>query len=549
MSFTSDLGKIVNDKYRLINILGKGGWGVTYLAEDIQSKQQIALKVLALKGLQNWKQIDLLEREARVLQNIEHSAIPSYLDYFIIDTEDNRYFYLAQDLAPGKSLAEWVKDGWRTTETEVKQIAQQLLEILIYLHSLEPPIIHRDLKPDNIIKGEDGKIFLVDFGAVKNTYYTTITGNNTVVGTYGYIAPEQFQGKATTASDLYSLGTTILFLLTHISPTELSTDGLRIKFRDRVNLSKDFADWLEITIEPEIEKRFKDAKQALAVLNGKQQTTSSVNLFSINIFLSELIGIPILLLASMVFINSSINPYKWKILSSVGIVPENICEPKIMTNYLKQGGNPNARRTSFWEDSYSIAECFDNIENSELFDLFVDKGGIITHKQTIRERIKTPEYALLTFKNRGSLNNLQKRKLTLELLNRSPEIALALINNGADINTRNRDGKTLLHITSDREIALLAIENEIDVNARDKYGNTPLHHAKSLEIVKLLIAKGANLNAKNDRGRTPLLNARTKEIALLLIKNGANISDRDYAGRTLLHDTSEKEIALLAIER
>lgn len=346
------------------------------------------------------------------------------------------------------------------------------------------------------------------------------------------------------------MGVTILFLLTHISPTELSTDGLRIEFRDRVNLSKDFADWLEITIEPEIEKRFKDAKQALAVLKGKQQTTSSVNSFIPKcIFVAELLGIPIVLFCLMVFINSSIHPYKWKILSSVGIVPKNICEPKIMTNYLKQGGNPNARRTPFWEDSYSIAECFDNIEDSELFALFVDKGGIITHKQSIKKRVKTPEDALLIFKNRDSLNNLKKRELTLELLNISPEIALALINNGADINTRDRNENTLLHITSDREIALLAIEEGIDVNVRNEYGDTPLHYANSLEIVKLLIAKGANINARNTQGRTPLLNDRTKEIALLLIKNGANISERNYAGRTLLHETSEKEIALLSIEK
>ncbi|VEP13393.1 Ankyrin repeat protein,protein kinase family protein (fragment) [Hyella patelloides LEGE 07179] len=352
MKFDSQLGKIINHKYRLIEILGEGGWGVTYLAEDLKSKQQVALKVLALKGLQDWKQIDLFEKEAQVLQSIEHPAIPSYIEYFTIDTADNRYCYLAQELAPGTSLADWVKDGWRATETEVKQIAQQLLEILVYLHSQKPPIIHRDIKPINIIRQADGQIFLVDFGAVKNTYYSTLTGSSTVVGTYGYIAPEQFRGQATTASDLYSLGATILFLLTHISPTELSTDGLYLQFRSRVNISKDFADWLEIIIEPEIEKRFKDAQEALAVLNGKQKNPLKVKSFNLK---GVVISGSIVVFGLLMLLNS----YKWGILSRIGIVPRNICDPKVMSKYLKQGGNPNAWRTTSGSLSRIIEFCKD----------------------------------------------------------------------------------------------------------------------------------------------------------------------------------------------
>ena len=166
-------GEIIGDRYRVEDILGKGSSGITYRVEDIVSQQPIALKVLSLNRLKDWKQIELFKREAEVLASLEHPAIPEYLDYFQIDTADNKAFYLAQAIAPGKSLAYWVTRGWRTTKAEVKEIAKQILSVLIYLHSLDPPVIHRDLKPENIICSQDGTIFLVDFGGVKNTYHNT----------------------------------------------------------------------------------------------------------------------------------------------------------------------------------------------------------------------------------------------------------------------------------------------------------------------------------------------------------------------------------------
>lgn len=479
MKFTSQLGKIINGKYRLVKILGEGGWGVTYLAEELQSRQQIALKMLALKGLKDWKQIELFEREARVLQSLEHPAIPRYIEYFTVDTADNRYFYLAQELAPEKSLSKWIKDGWRATETEVKQIAYQLLEILVYLHSQKPPIIHRDLKPDNIIRQADGKIFLVDFGAVKNTYYSTLTGSSTVIGTYGYLAPEQFYGKATPASDLYSLGATILYLLTHISPTELSADGLSIQFRDRVNISDNFANWLETIIEPEVEKRFDSAKQALAVLKDNKSKKHSFKVNSFN-YRKALLYSSIFIFGVLMLLNY----YKWGILSNLGVVPEDICEPEIMTNYLIKGGNPNARRTPFWDRSYSVTDCFADIDDRKL--------------------ISSPQTALILFKHRAKFDRINEQKFTLELLAKSKEITLLLAEHGANLHTIDSDGNTLLHITQDKEVALLAIERGIDVNAKNQEGNTPLHYVNEPEMALLLLEKGADLNKTNNRGKTPL---------------------------------------------
>ena len=339
----------ISPKYHLLSVLGRGATGVTYLSENKQTKQKVAIKCLSLKNLQNWQQIKLFEREITVLKHINHPVIPKYLDHFEIESKSDHYFCLVQELAPGKSLAELVQAGWRGTEAEIQDIAQQLLKILSYLHKQEPPIIHRDLKPNNIIRDADGKIYLVDFGAVQQIYYTTITGDNTVVGTFGYTAPEQFYGKTFAASDLYSLGATILYLLTHTCPTEFATDGLKIQFQDKVNVSNSFRLWLEKMLEPELEQRFQSANIALAALQGKENFLSNHKNQSRFKNLSFLL----LFMCFLLLLNSQ----KWLFLSRVGILPKNICNSQVMKKYLKQGGDPNIFRDTIDSSSRVNEYC------------------------------------------------------------------------------------------------------------------------------------------------------------------------------------------------
>lgn len=263
-------GEVINQKYRILDTLGQGGIGITYLAEDLETNENLALKVLSLRRINNWKKIELFEREGQILSQLNHPAIPSYFDYFKIETDNDNSFYIAQQLAPGKSLEQLIESGWNPDESEVKDIAIQILDILIYLHSFSPPIIHRDIKPQNMIRDENGKVFLVDFGAVADTYHNTVTGGSTVVGTFGYMAPEQFRGKALLSTDLYGLGTTLLYLLTKEHPSDLPQKHLKIDFRSQVNVSQNFSDWLNKLIEPVAEERFPDAGIALAILQGKE---------------------------------------------------------------------------------------------------------------------------------------------------------------------------------------------------------------------------------------------------------------------------------------
>jgi serine/threonine protein kinase len=267
---TTLIGELVENRYRILDILGEGGSGATYRAKDEQTGQTVALKALSLRRMSDWKALELFEREAQVLAQLHHPAIPQYLAHFHTDTPHDRTFYLVQQLAAGQSLAQRVQAGWRSTEAEVRQIAEQILNTLIYLHSLTPPVIHRDLKPQNLIRQANGQIHLVDFGAVQHTYYNTLMRGSTVVGTFGYMAPEQFRGQAVAATDLYSLGATLLFLLTHRSPAELPTDRLKLDFRSHIQVSAAFADWLEQMLEPELTDRFTTAQEALDVLQGRQ---------------------------------------------------------------------------------------------------------------------------------------------------------------------------------------------------------------------------------------------------------------------------------------
>lgn len=271
------IGDLIAARYRVRSVLGQGSTGCTFAVEDVHTHQKYAVKALSLKGMQDWKQLELFEREAKVLSQLDHPNIPNYIDYFQTDSEVDRCFYIVQELVSGKSLADWVEHGRSFSQAKVRRLALKVLDILKYLHELTPPIIHRDIKPQNIILSNNGQIYLVDFGAVQNVYRNTMLGS-TVVGTYGYMAPEQFQGKAVPATDLYSLGATLLFLLAYCSPVDIPRKRLKVDFRSVIQLDSKFADWLDLMLEPNLEDRFDSAQAALdtwAESNRRAQSLSA----------------------------------------------------------------------------------------------------------------------------------------------------------------------------------------------------------------------------------------------------------------------------------
>ncbi|MBE9044261.1 serine/threonine protein kinase [Pleurocapsales cyanobacterium LEGE 10410] len=261
----------VLSKYQLQKRLGRTATGhQTWLANDLTSERSVVIKLLAFNPQMRWEELKLFEREAQTLKALNHPRIPQYYDYFDLDKEVGGgvpWFALVQQYIPGLSLQESLEQNQRFSEEKIRSIAEETLDILIYLHQLNPSVLHRDIKPSNLILGEDDRIYLIDFGAVQGQ--AAMTGVTfTVVGTVGYAPLEQFWGRAIEASDLYALGATLIHLLTGRSPADLPQKDSRIQFRDRVNLQSNLVDWLEKITELTIEKRFKQALEAKEALNS-----------------------------------------------------------------------------------------------------------------------------------------------------------------------------------------------------------------------------------------------------------------------------------------
>ncbi len=262
-----EVGQILSDCYQLKQKLGQNAGRQTWLAEVTTNTEPVIVKLLAFGDQVQWEDLKLFEREAEILQQLDHPQIPRYRDDFSVD-DRLLWFGLVQDYIPGSSLKELITRGKKFSEAEVHKIAIEILEILIYLHELSPAVLHRDIKPSNLIFGQDQKIYLVDFGAVQNRAVTQ-GATFTVIGTYGYAPMEQFGGKAVPASDLYALGATLIHLLTGTSPADLPQVQMRIDFSPNTSLSPHFIRWIEKLTVPDVQQRFSTARQALKALNNQ----------------------------------------------------------------------------------------------------------------------------------------------------------------------------------------------------------------------------------------------------------------------------------------
>lgn len=265
-------GQVVGDGYEIREILGRGSNAVTYRAIT-KDGREVALKAMSLKQMRDWKQFELFQREAQIMESLNHPGIPKYLDYFEIDSPEDRYFYIAQEIAKGLTLADMIKSGGRCSESEVLRIARELLGILKYLGSLRPPVIHRDVKPENVVlEGGTwgGRVILVDFGGVQGTAQvgSNVTLGSTIVGTYGYMAPEQFRGSAQPASDLYALGGTLLYCLSGQPPFAFPQERMRINWRGKVSVGPVLDRLLQGLLEPILEDRI-TSDEGLAILEGR----------------------------------------------------------------------------------------------------------------------------------------------------------------------------------------------------------------------------------------------------------------------------------------
>lgn len=248
--------------YRIEAVLGQVGWSRTYRATRLADDQVVCIKALDLRDPVLPEARDLLVREAQVLRQLSHPQIPAYLDSFIAALDGPPSFCLVRELVAGQDLRQELATR-RYREDEVLRVLLSLLDVIEYLHGLRPPVLHRDIKPTNVVRrAGDGALMLVDFGAVRDAVCDELALAALSVGCLGYLAPEQFEGQASTGTDLYALGVLAVELLARRDPAEMLDDQNDLLWRPHVEAHGKTLLLLEGLLRRSVAERIADAGAA-----------------------------------------------------------------------------------------------------------------------------------------------------------------------------------------------------------------------------------------------------------------------------------------------
>ncbi len=211
-----DIGSIIDGKYKVLNVVGKGGMSVVYQVVNERANKIWAIKEVRKDGVSDFEVVrQNLVAETDMLKKLNHPNLPNIVD--VIDMEGT--FLIVMDYVEGRPLSDILKINGAQPEKDVIEWAKQLCDVLGYLHSRRPPIIYRDMKPSNVMLKPDGSVILIDFGTARE-FKTAGIADTTCLGTRGYAAPEQFggQGQTDARTDIYCLGATMYHLVTGHNP-------------------------------------------------------------------------------------------------------------------------------------------------------------------------------------------------------------------------------------------------------------------------------------------------------------------------------------------
>lgn len=277
------IGNTLVGRYQIISHLGEGGFGETYVACDthLPNSPQCVVKKLQPQ-VNNATTLAtarrLFDTEAQVLYQLgTHDRIPQLLAYF----EENAEFYLVQEFIAGHDLSQELAPGKTLSEDQVISLLQEILEILDFVH--QQKVIHRDVNPRNLIRREqDGKLILIDFGAVKQIATQIInhqgkTKFTVAIGTPGYMPGEQAQGSPKFSSDIYAVGIIAIQALTGLAPDQLEVDAdtNEIIWKNHVQVSPEFAQFLDKMVCYDFRQRYTSATVALKALQNLNQNLNS----------------------------------------------------------------------------------------------------------------------------------------------------------------------------------------------------------------------------------------------------------------------------------
>lgn len=277
------LDKTLRGRYQIIRLLGSGGFGATFIAEDrdLPGNPLCVVKQLKSKDIEPsvWQTARrLFETEAQVLYRLgKHDRIPQLLAHF----EENQEFYLVQEFIDGEDLSQILTPGNKMSEAEMINFLQYVLETLEFVH--QQNVIHRDIKPSNLIKRQkDGKFVLIDFGAVKEI--GTLVGSSSgetsgtiLIGSSGYMPSEQLRGKPRFSSDIYALGMTAIQALTGVLPEELEEDPEtgEFKWQEYAQVSNNLVAIVDKMVRSHFKDRYPSASEVLTDLRNLQNYTNA----------------------------------------------------------------------------------------------------------------------------------------------------------------------------------------------------------------------------------------------------------------------------------
>jgi len=212
-------GSILQNRYKIMKILGYGGMGAVYLAEDQRLPTKWAVKEMKSEGLpeeEREEAVELFQSEARILSELRHRNLPRIVDFF----DQNSKLYLVMDLVEGETLEQRIKREGPLSVTTALEMCLQIADVLDYLHSRKDPVVFRDFKPANVMLTENEEVKLIDFG-IARVFKQDADTDTKALGTPGYAAPEQYgRGQSGPRTDLYAFGATMHHALSGRDPTE-----------------------------------------------------------------------------------------------------------------------------------------------------------------------------------------------------------------------------------------------------------------------------------------------------------------------------------------
>ena len=523
---------ILQGRYQVVRPLGRGGMGAVYEAFDSRLSRRVALKETLVEG------DDLrhaFEREAHLLANLRHPALPKVLDHF----SEGGGLFVVMEFIPGDDLAQMLEHQPSFAAIEVLPWADQLLDALSYLHALDPAVLHRDIKPSNLKLASTNQIILLDFGLAKGSageMARNLDSKSILAYSPNYSPLEQIQGTGTDVrSDLYALGATLYHLLTGVKPPDALTRATAV-----VNGQPDPLRPAHQVDEHVTANLSAAITRAMALnIDQRPRTASEMRLDLHNMTPRAAATVPVEDIDETTKINLSAN--RAGAITAPSKVSHReparqIIVPVPEETFIAQRQDGSARRRK-WIVALSLAAGL--VALSAAFYLFYDGTDTQRRAQTARPVTgnissprPTPSPTSNENANQQANSNSQNVVGPAELAARS-RLAQKSIPFTEDAFTRVAE-------KGDTGAVDLFLAAGMSTEARDSLGKTALISAASGgsdEISRKLLSKGADVNARDSDGSTALMEAAQndhKGTTRVLLENNSDVNMEDNDGRTAL---------------